>query len=190
MRCVKLHDWHCRSQHCRGSRCSWPICPDFLLSNLSGGMLNAKQCLLTAAIVIGGTACAWAQGLNDPKAEYLSHCAGCHGDGAKGDGPLSTRLTIKPADLTVLSRKNKGVFPVSAVYAAVDGRNAIPSHGAHEMPIWGCRSSPSPVLPNKPTRPNVPDSYESHLDLACDSEDIIANRILSVIEHLRRVQEP
>ena len=130
MRCVKMHDWHCRSQHRRGSRCSWPICPDFLLSNLSGGMLNAKQCLLTAAIVIGGTACAWAQGLNDPKAEYLSHCAGCHGDGAKGDGPLSTRLTIKPADLTVLSRKNKGVFPVSAVYAAVDGRNAIPSHGA------------------------------------------------------------
>jgi hypothetical protein len=155
-------------------------------------MLNAIECVFAAAIVIGGNASAWAQGLDAPKMEYLSHCASCHGDGAKGDGPLSAKLSTRPADLTVLSRNNRGVFPASAVYAAIDGRNVNSSGGAHEMPIWGCRSSPSPVLPSQTARPkrSKPDPYESHLDLACDPEDIIANRILSVIEYLRRVQEP
>ena len=156
-------------------------------------MRTAIKWLLSATIAAGSPASASAeQGPDVPKAEYLSNCASCHGDSAKGDGPLATKLRTRPIDLTVLSRKNRGVFPVSAVYAAIDGRNASPSHGAPEMPIWGCRSSPAPSLPSQGTRPKPsrPDPYESHLDLACDPEDIIANRILSVIEYLRRVQEP
>jgi hypothetical protein len=90
----------------------------------------------------------------------------------------------------VLSRKNRGVFPVSAVYAAIDGRNANSRHAVDEMPIWGCRSSPPPVLPSTRPKSSKPDPYESHLDLACDPEDIIANRILFIIEYLQRVQEP
>jgi mono/diheme cytochrome c family protein len=86
-------------------------------------MVNATKWLLTVGTVLGCNGCVWAQSTDVPKAEYLSHCAGCHGDGAKGDGPLGVKLTTRPADLTVLSRKNKGVFPVSAVYAAIDGRN-------------------------------------------------------------------
>ena len=108
-------------------------------------------------------------------------------------GPLSAnKLKTKPADLTALAKKNNGVFPVSAVYEAIDGRNAIESHGAREMPIWGCRHTPSPVSPTKTSKRKVyraPDPFESHLDLSCDSEDIIGNRILSVIEYLRRIQE-
>ena len=153
-------------------------------------MLSAMKWLLIAGTVLEYNACAWAQSIDVPKAEYLSHCAACHGDGAKGDGPLRVKLTTKPPDLTVLSRKNKGVFPVSAVYAAIDGRNVSGSHRAPDMPIWGCRSSPSPVSPSSGAKVDKPDPYGSHLDLACDSEDIIANRILSVIEFLRRVQEP
>ena len=147
-------------------------------------MLNAMKWLLTTCALLGCDACAWAQSIDVPKAEYLSHCAACHGDGAKGDGPLSVKLTTRAADLTVLSRKNKGVFPVSAVYAAIDGRNVSGSHRAPDMPIWGCRS------PSKGAKVDKRAPYESHLDLACDPEDIIANRILSVIEYLRRVQEP
>jgi hypothetical protein len=100
------------------------------------------------------------------------------------------KLTTKPADLTVLSKKNRGVFPVSAVYAAIDGRSVSGGHRAPDMPIWGCRSSPSPVSPSSGAKSNKPDPYAAHLDLACDPEDTIANRILSVIEYLRRVQEP
>jgi hypothetical protein len=148
------------------------------------------DCLTIASVLIWTNSFGWAQGVDVPKMEYLSHCAACHGDDGKGDGPLAVKLTTKPTDLTVLSRKNKGVFPMSAVYAAIDGRNVSPSHNPREMPIWGCRSGSSPVSPTKDTRPKVykPDPYESHLDLACDSEDVIANRILSTIEYLRRIQ--
>ncbi len=55
----------------------------------------------------------------------------------KGKGPLSSTLKAKPADLTTFAKKNGGVFPLSAVYEAVDGRNATGSHATHEMPIWG-----------------------------------------------------
>jgi hypothetical protein len=155
-------------------------------------MPKAINWLLTAGILIGGNSCAWAQGFDAPKVEYLSHCASCHGDSAKGDGPRAAKLSTRPTDLTILSKKNRGVFPLSAVYAAIDGRNTNSSNGAHDMPIWGCRSSPRPVLPGKTGRPksSKPDPYDSHLDLACDPEDIISNRILTIIEYLRRVQEP
>jgi mono/diheme cytochrome c family protein len=160
-------------------------------TNRSCSMLDAMKWLTMAGILIWINACGWAQAVDVPKVEYLSYCAACHGAGGKGDGPLSVKLTTKPADLTVLSRKNKGVFPVSAVYAAIDGRNVNASHRTGEMPVWGCRSGASPVSPIKNARSKVykPDPYASHLDLACDPEDVIANRILSVIEYLRQIQE-
>ena len=152
-------------------------------------MLNAMKSLLIVGAGIALNLSGWAQDLNAPKAEYLSRCAACHGDGGKGDGPLGVKLATKPADLTVLSRKNKGVFPVNYVYAAIDGRSVSGPHSDRKMPIWGCRSTPSPISPGKGAI-SKPDPYESHLDLVCDPEDVIANRILSVIEYLRRIQEP
>ena len=110
----------------------------------------------------------------------------------RGKVPLSSKLKTKPADLTTFAKKNNGVFPVGAVYEAIDGRNTTESHGAREMPIWGCRHTPSPISPTKTVKPKVykqRDRYESHLDLSCDPEDVIANRILSVIQYLRRIQE-
>jgi hypothetical protein len=62
------------------------------------------------------------------RAEYLSSCAPCHSSDGKGDGPLSSKLRAKPADLTIFAKKKNGVFPVSAVYEAIDGRHAIESH--------------------------------------------------------------
>jgi hypothetical protein len=118
--------------------------------------------------------------------------APCHGTDGNGDGPLSSKLRAKPADLTIFAKKNNGVFPVSAVYEAIDGRHVIESHSTREMPIWGCRHTPSPISPAKTRKPRIyrtPDPYESHLDLSCDPEDVIANRILSVMQYLRRIQE-
>lgn len=110
----------------------------------------------------------------------------------KGERSAQLQAQDKAGRSDVFAKKNNGVFPVSTVYDAIDGRNAIGSHGIRDMPIWGCRHAPSPVSPAKTRKPKVyrpPDRYESHLDLSCDSEDIIANRILSVIEYLRRIQE-
>jgi mono/diheme cytochrome c family protein len=152
----------------------------------------AAKWLMVASVIIALNASGRAEDLDAGKAEYLSSCATCHGADGKGEGPLSSKLKTKPADLTTFAKKNNGVFPVGAVYEAIDGRNTIESHGAREMPIWGCRHTPSPISPSKTVKPKVykqRDRYESHLDLSCDAEDVIGNRILSVIEYLRRIQE-
>lgn len=137
----------------------------------------------------------WAEESDPGKTQYLSSCAGCHGDDGKGNGPVSVKLQTKPPNLTALAKRNKGVFPISAVYQAIDGRELSEGHSAREMPIWGCRHTvpyiPSPVSPKKKFRSKAikPNLFELHLDLGCDPEDVIANRILSVIEYLRRIQE-
>jgi mono/diheme cytochrome c family protein len=129
------------------------------------------------------------------RTQYLSSCAGCHGDDAKGNGPLRIKLQTTPPGLTTLAKRNQGVFPVSTVYQVIDGRALSEERRAREMPIWGCRHvipsiAPS-VPPNRKIKPRRPKTnvYESHLDLGCDSEDVIANRILSIIEYLRSIQE-
>jgi mono/diheme cytochrome c family protein len=71
------------------------------------------------------------------EAEYLNSCAVCHGLEGKGDGPLGDELIRRPADLTTISRRNGGTFPYAHVYAVIDGRYAVPSHGEREMPVWG-----------------------------------------------------
>jgi hypothetical protein len=150
----------------------------------------ALKWTMIASVIIGLSVFGWAQDIDAGKAEYLSSCATCHGNDGKGNGPLSSKLSAKPADLTTFTKNNNGIFPLSAVYEAIDGRKAIESHSTREMPIWGCRHTPSPISPAKTKRKVYKlDHYESHLDLSCDPEDVIANRILSVIEYLRRIQE-
>jgi hypothetical protein len=40
-------------------------------------------------------------------------------------------------DLTTLSKKNNGVFPVQYVYDMIDGAVIVKGHGTRDMPIWG-----------------------------------------------------
>jgi mono/diheme cytochrome c family protein len=71
------------------------------------------------------------------KAEFSKSCAPCHGPTGKGDGPVAGSLTRPPADLTRLSEKNGGAFPLARVYDVIDGRAQVESHGPREMPVWG-----------------------------------------------------
>ncbi len=68
---------------------------------------------------------------------YRAHCAACHGAEGKGNGPLAPALKTLPADLTVLSRNNKGEFPANRVRKFVSGDQISASHGSREMPVWG-----------------------------------------------------
>jgi mono/diheme cytochrome c family protein len=66
------------------------------------------------------------------------YCATCHGSGGRGDGPVAAALKTRPADLTLLARRNSGSFPRDRVLAFVTGTARVPSaHGTTEMPIWG-----------------------------------------------------
>lgn len=76
------------------------------------------------------------------KREFQRSCATCHGIDAKGDGPAANTLTVKPADLTQLSKKRGGTFLFWQVYDKISGRSEevpIRGHGTREMPIWGDR---------------------------------------------------
>jgi mono/diheme cytochrome c family protein len=68
---------------------------------------------------------------------YEQYCASCHGREGKGDGVAANLLTVKPADLTQLSKRNDGTFPFWQVYSAIDGRQEVKGHGTSDMPIWG-----------------------------------------------------
>ena len=71
------------------------------------------------------------------KIEFRQYCAQCHGLDATGDGPVAGALKKKPANLTMLSKNNGGVFPEQEVRDFIDGTKTAASHGTREMPIWG-----------------------------------------------------
>jgi mono/diheme cytochrome c family protein len=125
---------------------------------------------------------ALAQGTDVGKIEYQSSCASCHGLDAKGDGPMSKELKKRPADLTVLAKKNTGVFPLNSVYRIIDGRDAIASHGTREMPVWGYRFVPPQHFDLK-----LADDYV--YSPPTSPEPVVHARILAVIDYLSRIQE-
>ena len=71
--------------------------------------------------------------------EYQSHCAICHGVDASGNGIMSKYLSLKPANLTQLSKKYGGTFPFWQIYRTIDGREEVRGHGISQMPVWGPR---------------------------------------------------
>ena len=69
---------------------------------------------------------------------YKAYCASCHGDDAKGNGPLAASMKVAPPDLTLISVRNGGKFPLARVDRIISGEEALPSgHGARSMPVWG-----------------------------------------------------
>jgi mono/diheme cytochrome c family protein len=92
--------------------------------------------LMAVAFVLAGGREAAAQGA-DGAGQFRVYCAVCHGESATGNGPLAESMRVKPSDLTVIARNNKGTFPFDMVYRIIDGRNPVKGHGGPDMPIWG-----------------------------------------------------
>lgn len=67
---------------------------------------------------------------------FTQYCAGCHGADAKGTGPMAEYLTVAPSDLTTLSARNDGAFPMLKVIHIIDGRSGLRAHGG-PMPLFG-----------------------------------------------------
>ena len=146
-------------------------------------MKMALLCRITtiSAIMVFSVG-ALAQGADVGKIEYQSSCASCPGIDAKGDGPMSKELKKRPPDLTVLAKKNNGVFPLNSVYRIIDGRDAIASHGTREMPVWGYR-----FVPPKHFDLKLADDYV--YSPPTSPEPVVHARILAVIDYLSRIQE-
>ena len=92
-----------------------------------GGIRNKPTAAQEMEVIVGG------------EIEYRNYCAACHGSDGKGQGPMGRLLTVRPADLTLLSKKNSGTFPFWQTYRVIDGREEVRGHGTREMPLWGDR---------------------------------------------------
>jgi mono/diheme cytochrome c family protein len=108
--------------------------------------------------------------LNNGEREYQAYCATCHGAQGKGNGPMSTILTVVPADLTQIRKKNNGEFPFWRVYKIIDGRDMVRGHGARGMPVWGAYF--------------LSEEGGGYLD-----EDRVIGRVLGLVYYLQSIQE-
>jgi len=107
------------------------------------------------------------------KRDYDAKCAVCHGAAGKGDGPYTGLLNVKVADLTTLSQRNNGMFPVLWVQEVIDGRQSFSAHGPSEMPIWGFDY--------------LAKAKESNMD-PYEAEAYVRARILALTEYIYRLQ--
>jgi hypothetical protein len=77
-----------------------------------------------------------AQSQEEGKKLFGLHCAACHGSDATGKGAVASALSEPPVDLTILARRNGGVFPATEVVRKIDGRTPLQEHGV-DMPVYG-----------------------------------------------------
>lgn len=96
--------------------------------------MKALIALSVGALMSAGAG--FAQDIEMGEDLYGRYCATCHGVDATGGGPMSPVLVLQPPDLTQLTARNEGVFPVTRVVMRIDGRDPLVSHGS-PMPVYG-----------------------------------------------------
>ncbi len=101
--------------------------------------MRGSRVALAAALALGsGVASASdTPTLRSGQSFYQAACAQCHGSDAKGNGPVARVLTVKPTDLTTMSRRAGGQFPFYETFKMIEGRTEVAAHGTREMPAWG-----------------------------------------------------
>lgn len=67
---------------------------------------------------------------------FAEYCASCHGMDATGGGPMAPLLVLGVPDLTGISARAGGAFPLIAVIETIDGRTPYRGHGG-PMPVFG-----------------------------------------------------
>jgi mono/diheme cytochrome c family protein len=129
---------------------------------------------LTTAFSLCTTAFAQKEKVDVGRLEFKTRCAACHGMNAKGNGSYAFNLEVAPPNLTLLAKKNAGVFPADRIIDVIDGRAEIASHGSREMPIWGKRYTVS--------------AAEHFTGSPYDQEAAVRGRVLILVDYLRRIQ--
>lgn len=81
--------------------------------------------------------------LREGERTYDRACSSCHGLDARGDGPVASTLKVRPTNLTLLTKRNGGVFPRDRVTAIITGDIPLAAHGTPEMPVWRLRFGPT-----------------------------------------------
>ena len=140
-------------------------------------MRYSATAYISGTLIFFAPILAYAEGIDVGKEIYETKCAVCHALDGKGSGPFAGLLTQRVPDLTVLQKDNNGVFPFNRVYDVIDGRQAVPAHGPHDMPIWGNYFRDQAPEMTGPEGTQV------------DYSSFVRGRILAVIGHLDMLQE-
>ena len=127
------------------------------------GLGLVAMAVMLAAVPGGGQE----RGGVDGSSVFKTYCSSCHGPQARGDGPLAEHLRVRPADLTLIAKRNGGEFPSAKVHKMIDGRAAVKGHGGSDMPVWG-------------------DAFKSSHDGY--SEEKVKEKIAALVEHLEALQ--
>jgi mono/diheme cytochrome c family protein len=130
-----------------------------------------QPAVVLAALLVTGAALAQAK-FDTGKREFDNNCAACHGKDGKGAGSITDLLKKSPPDLTTLSKRNGGVFPLARVYDIIEG--AGPGHGTRDMPAWGKAYSMQ--------------AADYYMDVPYNSEAYVRARILALAEYMNRMQ--
>jgi mono/diheme cytochrome c family protein len=107
--------------------------------------LVVRNATFLVALLLGLTSVAMARQSDEKSAKaaaegkgwFRTYCASCHGEDAKGNGPVVRALKQPPPDLTTLSKRNNGKFPADYVRKVLVHGVSAPAHGTADMPIWG-----------------------------------------------------
>lgn len=96
--------------------------------------------MLAASLLL--VACVANQGGRTSRPESGAHlyrvsCASCHGNDARGNGPVAPFLSVPVPDLTLIGSRRGGTFPPEEIYRIIDGQSDLRSHGPRHMPVWG-----------------------------------------------------
>jgi len=131
-----------------------------------------KRLMTFIAVILAATTFSAMAQESIGESEYMTACAGCHGESGMGEGPFAALLNIHVPGLTGLSAANEGKFPFLDTLMAIDGRTGVRGHGG-PMPIWG-------------------DRYEaSALEKAgfYGSELIVRGRLMALVEYIESIQQ-
>lgn len=100
---------------------------------VGGAGLALSAALVLAQQPVGPNSAAAGKG----EIAYRRYCASCHGATGRGDGSIAAELRTAPTNLTLISKRNGGRFPLDKVARQTDGRDSIRAHGTPDMPAWG-----------------------------------------------------
>ncbi|MBT8423222.1 MAG: cytochrome c [Gammaproteobacteria bacterium] len=123
-----------------------------------------------ASLVAAQSALAQAFDQYSGQETYMRFCAACHGEDAKGNGPVAAGLPITVPDLTVLQKRRGDQFPEEVVRRIIDGQDIVVLHGTRYMPVWG---------------------YEFWVEEGADDEAVerVVTIVDNLVDYLRSVQE-
>src|SRR5713101_5915415 len=105
----------------------WPtLMGDDFHNRLCGKNSRTVVFMFCVAFLLAATSLASAQ--DTGKQDFTKHCVGCHGTDGKGHGPdLYILAGVKPADLTVLSKRTAACFHFRTSRTRSTGARKCPS---------------------------------------------------------------